>query len=140
MKIQKSEQNWYMGYIFSREIDGNIIPQKVQNLVIRDYTQRQKKKFILSSTEYKMKKSFLVLNSLINKKSKKFDGIIIYSLFMLKYHPNLNSLFEKLKKNKIKLYCALEELQLTNKNQLDTIKKIFFINKKDMNEKKYKKK
>ena len=46
MKIQKSEQNWYMGYIFSREIDGNIIPQKVQNLVIRDYTQRQKKKFI----------------------------------------------------------------------------------------------
>lgn len=136
MKIQKSDQNWYMGYIFSREIDGNIIPQKVQNLVIRDYTQRQKKKFILSSTEYKMKKSFLVLNSLINKKSKKFDGIIIYSLFMLKYYPNLNSLFEKLKKNKIKLYCALEELQLTNKNQLDTIKKIFFINKKGMNEKK----
>mgnify|MGYP001446847087 CR=1 FL=1 len=73
-------------------------------------------------------------------KGNVIQPVTAYSLFMLKYHPNLNSLFEKLKKNKIKLYCALEELQLTNKNQLDTIKKIFFINKKNMNEKKYKKK
>ena len=57
-----------MGYIFSREIDGNIIPQKVQNLVIRDYATRTSKDLLLSSTEYKMKNSYLMLNSLIKKK------------------------------------------------------------------------
>ena len=55
---QKSNKNWYMGYISSREIDGSIIPQKVQNLVIRDYAQRFNMNLILSSTEYKMKSSF----------------------------------------------------------------------------------
>ena len=64
---QKSNKNWYMGYIFSREIDGNIIPQKVQNLVIRDFAQRSNMNLILSSTEYKMQNSFLILNSLIAK-------------------------------------------------------------------------
>ena len=48
-----------MGYIFSREIDGNLIPQKVQNLVIRDYALRSSKNLLLSSTEYKLKKSYL---------------------------------------------------------------------------------
>ena len=37
---QKLNKYWCMGYISSREIDGNIIPQKVQNLVIRDYAER----------------------------------------------------------------------------------------------------
>ena len=67
---QKSNKNWYMGYIFSREIDGNIIPQKVQNLVIRDFAQRSNMNLILSSTEYKMQNSFLILNSLIAKTNK----------------------------------------------------------------------
>lgn len=129
-----------MGYIFSREIDGNIIPQKVQNLVIRDYALRKSKSLLLSSTEYKMKKSYLMLNSLINKKSKKFEGIIVYSLFMLLDYPNLNSFFNKLKKNKIKLFCALEEIELSQKkNGVDYLKKIFFVNKNKANGKIYKK-
>ncbi len=66
---QKSNKNWYMGYISSREIDNNIIPQKVQNLVIRDYAKRFGMNLILSSTEYKMKNSFLIFNSLIEKKN-----------------------------------------------------------------------
>ena len=60
MMSQKLNKNWYMGYISSREIDGSIIPQKVQNLVIRDYSERFNKNLLLSSTEYKMKNSFLM--------------------------------------------------------------------------------
>ena len=55
---QKLNKYWCMGYISSREIDGNIIPQKVQNLVIRDYAERYNMNLLLSSTEYKMKNSF----------------------------------------------------------------------------------
>ncbi len=117
-----------MGYIFSREIDGNIIPQKVQNLVIRDYAIRTSKNLLLSSTEYKMNNSYLMLNSLIKKQNKKFNGIILYSLFMLKNYPRLDTFLNKLNQNKIKVFCALEEIELHNKYTLQNLKKIFFIN------------
>jgi sporadic carbohydrate cluster protein (TIGR04323 family) len=126
---QKLNKNWYMGYIFSREIDDNIIPQKVQNLVIRDYAQRFNMNLILSSTEYKIKNSFLILDSLIAKKTNKYKGIIIYSLFMLKNYSKLNKILEKVKKNNIRLFCALEEIEISNNSDLNSLKKIFFINK-----------
>tara|TARA_B110000259_G_C13872217_1_gene345316 strand:+ start:311 stop:706 length:396 start_codon:yes stop_codon:yes gene_type:complete len=126
---QKLSKNWYMGYISSREIDGSIIPQKVQNLVIRDYSQRLNKNLLLSSTEYKMKNSFLMFNSLISKKNNKFKGIIIYSLFMLRNFPNIEKILFKLKNNDIRLFCALEEIEIKNKSDLDSLKKIFYISK-----------
>ena len=129
MMSQKLSKNWYMGYISSREIDGSIIPQKVQNLVIRDYSQRLNKNLLLSSTEYKMKNSFLMFNSLISKKNNKFKGIIIYSLFMLKNFPKIEKILIKLKSNNIQLFCALEEIEIKNKSDLDSLKKIFYISK-----------
>ena len=122
----KSKKSWYMGYIFSREIDGNIIPQKVQNLVIRDYATRTSKNLLLSSTEYKMNNSYLMLNSLIKNQNKKFNGIILYSLFMLKNYPKLDTFLNKLNKNKIKVFCALEEIELHNKYALQNLKKNIF--------------
>ena len=127
MMSQKLNKNWYMGYISSREIDGSIIPQKVQNLVIRDYSQRHNKNLLLSSTEYKMKNSFLMFNSLISKKNNKFKGIIIYSLFMLRNFPNIEKILFKLKNNDIRLFCALEEIEIKNKSDLGSLKKIFYI-------------
>ena len=40
--------------------------------------------------------SFLILNS-NRKKTNKYTGIIIYSLFMLKNYSNLNKILEKIK-------------------------------------------
>ena len=118
-----------MGYISSREIDGNIIPQKVQNLVIRDYAERYNMNLLLSSTEYKMKNSFLIFNSLISRKTKKYKAVIIYSLFMLKNFPKLGNILINLKKNKIRLFCALEEIEIKDNSDISSLKKVFFINK-----------
>jgi len=136
MKNQKFKKIWHMGYIFSREIDNNIIPQKVQNLVIRDYAQRNKMNLLLSSTEYKMKNSYLMFDSLLNKKNTKFSGLIIYSLFMLKEYKDLKRIFNNLKKNNIRLFCALEEIELNNINDSKYLKDTFFINRNNKNEKK----
>jgi sporadic carbohydrate cluster protein (TIGR04323 family) len=136
MKNQKFKKIWHMGYIFSREIDNNIIPQKVQNLVIRDYAQRNKMNLLLSSTEYKMKNSYLMFDSLVNKKNTKFSGLIIYSLFMLKEYKDLKKIFNNLKKNNIRLFCALEEIELNNLNDSKYLKDTFFINRNNKNEKK----
>ena len=49
------------GYISAREIENNIVPHKIQNLVIRDFCKNNDFSFLLSSVEYKMKNSFLIL-------------------------------------------------------------------------------
>ena len=54
----------FRGYIFSRKIDGNFIPHRVQNLVIKDYCERKNFFFKLSATEYKMENCYLMLNSI----------------------------------------------------------------------------
>ena len=84
----------FRGYIFSRRIEGNLIPQRVQNLVIKDYCERHKLFFKLSATEYKMENCYLMLKSVL-KNLNSIDGIVFYSIFML---PNLKK--ERLNVNK----------------------------------------
>ena len=70
------------GYIFSRPFFGERVPQNVQNIVIRDYCNKKKIQFLLSSTEYTFKDSDLILSEIIDN-LKKYDGIIFYSLLQL---------------------------------------------------------
>ena len=63
------------GYIFSRSFLDERVPQSVQNLVIRDYCQRNKYQFQLSETEYSFKNSYLILESLV-KKINNIDGLV----------------------------------------------------------------
>ena len=104
----------FRGYIFSRKIDGNFIPQRVQNLVIKDFCNRNNFFFKLSATEYKMINSYMMLKSLL-KNLKNLDGIVFYSLFML---PDdkidrvnlIQKIFIKKKKNSFRTrrnYCGV---------------------------------
>jgi len=119
----------YRGYIFSRKINGNFIPQRVQNLVIRDFALKKKIFFKLSSTEYNMENCYIMLNSLI-KDINKIDGIIFYSIEMLaddkKKTLKLIDFFIKKKKT---IFFAVEELKLSSKNDLKKIKEILLIKK-----------
>ena len=82
MSLPKLKNKGFRGYVFSRPIKGNLIPQKVQNLVIRDYAQRKSLFFKLSAVEYSSHNSFLMLN-LILKELNILKGLIFYSIFML---------------------------------------------------------
>jgi sporadic carbohydrate cluster protein (TIGR04323 family) len=129
MKNQKSDQQVFRGYIFSRSIEGNFIPQRVQNLVIKDYCFRKNIFFKLSATEYKMKNSFLMLKSLLED-LKSIDGIIFYSLFMLPYKKiDRKKIFNLIFKKKKKLIFALEEIILQNSPDIKNIENIFNIKK-----------
>ena len=68
------------GYISAREIDGVIISHKVQNLVIREFCKNNNYLFLLSSVEYKMKNSFIILDEVLNELSS-LDGVVMYSMF-----------------------------------------------------------
>lgn len=76
----------YRGYIASRPVRGSSIPQHVQNLVIRDFAQRNGLMFKLSATEYAMAGSFMMLDAVLDELPQ-LDGIILYSQFMLPERP-----------------------------------------------------
>ena len=72
----------YRGYIASRPILGNRTGQHVQNLVIKDYAQRQNLHYKLSATEYAMPGSYMMLHQVIQELPL-LKGIIAFSMFML---------------------------------------------------------
>ncbi len=119
----------FRGYISSRQINGNKIPQSLQNLKIRDYANLKNIDFKLSVTEYRMKKSFFALNSL-KKEISKLNGIIFFSIYQLPEEKVLrkeilNFFIQKRKK----IFFALEDIELKDLNDMQEIENIFFISK-----------
>ena len=119
----------FRGYIFSRTIDSNFIPQRVQNLVVKDYCERCNLFFKLSATEYKMSNSYLMFNSVM-KAIKKIDGIIFYSLFMLPENKkDRYKIYDKIILNKKELHFALEKIRLEKRKDIQKIENIYQIKK-----------
>ena len=77
-----TERSGHRGYITSRPIDGMRVPQHIQNLVIRDYAQRNKLRFLLSATEYGMPGCYLMLEQVLDELPR-IQGVIFYSIAML---------------------------------------------------------
>lgn len=122
MSTQKLRKDLgFRGYIFSRDIKGNFIPQRVQNLVIKDFCIRKKLFFKLSSTEYIMNNSYLMLKSIL-KEIKLIDGVVFYSMDMLPIKKKLRlNILNNFIKSKKKIFFALEEIEIKD---LEGIKKI----------------
>ena len=78
----KPEHNGYRGYIASRRVRGDRIPQAVQGLVVRDYAQRMKLGLRLPAVEYAMPGCYMMLESVMEELPQ-IEGVIFYSLFML---------------------------------------------------------
>ena len=74
------------GYITARHIRQSHVPQRVQNLVVRDYCQRNDIEFRLSEVEYLMPGCYIMLNSVIAELPH-LDGIVAYSLFLMPKSP-----------------------------------------------------
>ena len=114
------------GYIFSRKFLGERIPQSVQNLVIRDYCERNHIRYLLSATEYAMNNSSKVLFKTVNEVNK--ESIILYSLFQLpKNSEKRDNVYKTAIKNKKKIYFALENRVLNNKDDINMIEDIWNI-------------
>ena len=122
MKIKKVR-----GYIFSRSFMGERAPQHVQNIVIRDYCQRNNLFYLLSSTEYAKKKSHLMLVQVLNE-LKDIDGIVAYSLFQLPENKKLRSeVYKKIIKLKKELHFSVENLKIVKSKDIERIENIWFI-------------
>ena len=117
------------GYVFSRSFMGERAPQHVQNIVIKNFCDKSKYTFLLSSTEYAFKNSFLILDQMMNEIDQ-IDGIIAYSLFQLPYNDIIRRKYYEKMINKSKAFIfAVEGMKLSKISDIERIENIWNIKK-----------
>lgn len=116
----------WKGYISSRKVNNSSIPQRVQNLVIRSFCERNDKEFLLSATEYYMDNCFMILESLCSEIDFEFTGLVFYSLHMLPEKKSYREdLLNRLLENNKKVFFALENMEVTSKSDISILNDVF---------------
>lgn len=77
-----SRSEGFRGYVGSRPIKGNRVPQHIQNLVVRHYCETLGLRYLLSTAETAMEQSFLALRQVVSDISS-YQGIVAYSIGQL---------------------------------------------------------
>lgn len=119
-----TKKGW-RGYIFSRKIGGQVIPQRVQNLVLRVYAEKHGLLFLLSATEYHNPGGYMMLESLYSEMPK-LEGVLFYSLNMLpEDRAKRLRLYDEVLKARKGLRFALEELSLEKTSDIALLEDVF---------------
>ncbi len=117
----------YRGYIGSRPVLGNRTPQAVQNLVIRDYCQRNRLTYLLAAAEYTMPACYMMLNEVLSELPR-LDGIVCYTLFMLPEAPERrHEVYRRVLEAKAQLHTALEGQVLRSAEDIGRIEDIWLV-------------
>jgi len=117
------------GYIFSRSFMGERAPQHVQNIVLRNYCEKNNHFFLLSSVEYKMNNSFFMLQLAI-KELKRLDGILAYSIFQLPENDDWRKkILRKIIKKKKEIHFAVEDFSVRKEKDIQKLQEIWLIKK-----------
>ena len=115
------------GYIFSRAFMGERVPQHVQNIVIRDYCEKNNLFYLLSSVEYAMENCHLMLQQVLNE-IKSVDGIVVYSLFQLPKNEKLRlKIYKKILNNKKEIHFSVEGLKIKSKKDIEKLESIWSV-------------
>jgi len=108
---------------------GERAPQHVQNIVIRDFCNKNSLHYLLSASEYKMKNSFLILKGIVSN-MRDIDGVVAYSVFQLPSNNNFrNEILNKIVKKGKTIFFAVEQMKVSNKKEIRHINSIWKIKK-----------
>lgn len=119
--------NMVRGYIFSRPFMGERVPQHVQNLVIRDYCERNSLQFLLSATEYAMPCCHLILEQVLSELPG-ISGLVAYSLFQLpEDSAQRKVIYEQTLNQKKVLHFAVEGLHASTQLECERIEALWRI-------------
>ena len=126
----KSEiEKRFRGYIFSRSFMEERVPQHVQNIIIRDYCKKKSIQYLLSSTEYAMENSTLMLRQLVKDLSN-IDGIVAYSIFQMPEDDyERQSIFNRVLLLKKEIHFAVEGLSIYDNETYNHIENIWKVKK-----------
>ncbi|CAM2007622.1 LIC12192 family sporadic carbohydrate cluster protein [Acanthopleuribacter pedis] len=117
----------WRGYISSREQGGHFIPQRVQNLVIRDYAARHGLLFLLSAVEYYMDDCTMMLRALVDE-ADSLAGILFYSTHLLPKDPVVREqLWQQVRERDFTLRFALEELVVADAQGITAMEDLLLV-------------
>ena len=129
MSTKSKIEKGFRGYIFSRPFMEERVPQHVQNIVIRDYCSKKSIHYLLSTTEYAMKNSTLILRQLINDLPI-IDGIVAYSIFQMpEDDTERQSIFNSILSSKKEIHFAVEGLSIYDNESYSRIENIWQVKK-----------
>jgi len=123
-----NERLGHRGYIGSRPYRGMRVPQHVQNLVIRDYCQRNGFIYLLSATEYAMPGCYMMLGE-VAAEAPKLQGIVLYSIFMLpQRRARRLALCRRFLEAGCSIHGAVENIAIGNDDDLERIDELLMLN------------
>ncbi len=106
---------------------GERVPQHIQNLVIREFCQRNNYQYLLSAAEYAMNDCSSVLKGIVNN-TRGINGIISYSLFQLPADKEIRtSLLKKIIYKKKFFISAVEQVFVKNQKDIEDINTLWNI-------------
>ncbi len=122
-----NNRHGHRGYIASRPVRGQEWPQHVQNLVVRDYAQRNGLHFLLSATEYAMDGCYMNLETALGELDR-IEGLICFSLFMLpKRAEKRHALYQRIFDSGADLHGALENMSISGAEDIARLEDIFLV-------------
>jgi sporadic carbohydrate cluster protein (TIGR04323 family) len=122
-----SNRQGYRGYIASRAVRGQVWPQGVQNLVIRDYAQRNGLTYLLSAVEYAMPGCYMNLETVLEEIDQ-IEGVLLFSLFMLPERAERRrAVYDRVLATGVSLHGALENLSLCEEGDIQRIEDIIAV-------------
>ena len=117
----------YRGYVASRSVRGQEWPQHVQNLVIRDYAQRNGMHFLLSATEYAMAGCYMNLETVLTELPR-LEGVLCFSIFMLPQRRcRRETLYQRVFDTGASIHGALENIAITGPADVTRLEDIFMV-------------
>ncbi len=119
----------HRGYIASRPVRGQEWPQHVQNLVVRDYAQRNDLHYLLSATEYAMDACYMNLDTVLGELDH-IEGIVCFSLFMLPARAERRlALYQRIFDSGGDLHGALENMAIRGPEDAARLEDIFMVDR-----------
>lgn len=111
-------RNGYRGYMSTRAVRGSVTPQRVQNLVIRDYAARNQLPYLVSVSEFAMPNCYMILENALLELDRTL-GIIAFSAFMLPpARQERLAIYRRVLNCGASLHAALENLAIADERDI----------------------
>lgn len=112
------------GYVTTAPVAGAVVPQSVQNAVLRDHCRRHDADYVLSATEFSLPASDVAWQMVLEDlRTGRVDGVVLYTMFALppddpERRPSLATLVA----SGVELHLAAEGLVIRSLDDLDLMR------------------
>jgi len=117
----------FRGYVTHHTFGGNKIPIPMQNLILRDYTQRNELLFKLSVNEYSIPNCYIQLNYLLTALPT-LEGIVMCSVFMMpQQSAKRREIYQNFLDQGSTLHLIFESTVIRTQEEVETIEEMLAI-------------